>query len=76
MLYQQIKKQIEICGICNDEVELSSNLNGLVINDQHFICADCCVNTGKLELTRFVKKKSQGSMNIRPIMRWLWEKSK
>lgn len=75
MLYQEIEKQIEICGMCNNEMELNSNQNGLVINDTHFICANCCINTGKLELIRFVKEKGQGSNNLRSIMKWLWEKN-
>lgn len=76
MMYYEIKKQIEICGMCNSEIELNAHQDGLVVNDEHFICTNCCINTDKSELMNFVKEKSQGFNNVRPIMRWLLERYK
>ena len=72
MLYDKIKDQTKICGICNNEINLREHLDGLVVDDEHFICKDCCVNAEKEVLTNFVKEKNPGS--VRPIMLWLWGK--
>lgn len=76
MLYNQEIEELDnkLCGLCNQKIDLKINTDGLVINDQHFICSRCCVKADKERLMRFVKDKSVGSTNIRPMIRWAWER--
>ncbi len=60
--------------MCNNEINLRDHLEGLVVDDKHFICKTCCVNSEKEVLTNFVKEKNVGTGSVRPIMLWLWGK--
>ena len=79
MWLQMIPKNMQVCTICSNEIELNSNLDGLVIDDRDFICTDCCKNTDKAILRAHILEKSRDHNNlkpvmVRPIMRWLWSK--
>lgn len=76
MLYDGIKSITKMCSMCNNEVELQKHPDGLIVNDEHIICQNCCINTEKELLTNFIKEKSMGSNKVRPIMLWLFEKQR
>ena len=76
MLQTNAEKEIKDCSFCNNQIQLIKNPNGLVINDEHFICENCCTKTEKPILMRFIKEKSQGASKIRPIMLWSIEKQR
>lgn len=76
MLYDEISSQTKTCGICNNKIDIREHLDGLVVNDEHFICKNCCINTKKVVLTNFVKDKSMPDGSVRSIMLWLWEQNR
>jgi len=49
-------------------MSLNENLSGLVFNDEHFLCEDCC---SEEDLSNWTKTVMQDSQNGMPIALWL-----
>ena len=60
-----------ICSLCNRKILLSEHLSGLVFNDEHFLCEDCCKNEPDNDLTDWVKTVMQDPKDGMPIALWL-----
>ena len=67
MVFKTIEKT---CGICNRKIQLVDHLSGLVFNDEHFVCEDCCSNSEE-GLTNWTKTVMQDPENGMPIALWL-----
>jgi len=52
-------------------MSLNENLSGLVFNDEHFLCEDCCSNHSEEDLSNWTKTVMQNPQNGMPIALWL-----
>lgn len=59
------------CGLCSRKISLSENLSGLVFNDEHFLCEECCNNSSEENLMNWTKTIMQNPDNGMPIALWL-----
>ena len=59
------------CSLCNRKIVLSENLSGLVFNDEHFLCEDCCEHNSEDELMNWTKTIMQDPTKGMPIALWL-----
>ena len=59
------------CSICSKKISLSENPSGLVFNDEHFICEDCCSDHSEEEISIWTKNVMQNPENGMPIALWL-----
>jgi hypothetical protein len=50
---------------------LNENPSGLVFNDKHFLCEDCCSNHSEDDLTNWTKTVMQKPGSGMPIALWL-----
>ncbi len=63
-----------ICDLCKKEIELESNLSGLIVDETFFACESCCSNTPKEKLISWTNTKMTSKNNLRPIGLWLVDK--
>ena len=61
----------KICDVCSSKISLSQNPSGLVFNDKHFVCEDCCTKHSDEELKNLTKTIMHTSENGMPIGLWL-----
>jgi len=59
------------CLICSQNISLSSNLSGLVFNDEHFICEDCCESHSDEDMRLLTKTIMQSPEDGMPVALWL-----
>ena len=59
------------CSICSRKILLSKNHSGLVFNDEHFVCEDCCTDHSKEDMMSWTKSTMQSPQNGMPIALWL-----
>jgi len=59
------------CSVCNRNFSLNDNLAGLVFNNKHFVCEDCCTNKSDDDVISSAKTTMQSSQNGMPIVLWL-----
>jgi hypothetical protein len=59
------------CDLCNRDIELNSNLSGLVFDDKHFLCEKCHGNHSEGELNDWIKTKMSDPKKGMPISLWL-----
>lgn len=59
------------CSVCSRKFSLSKNPNGLVFEDEHFICEDCCNNKIEENFEDFNKSVMRTDNNGMPIALWL-----
>ena len=59
------------CMICSQRISLDSNLSGLVFNDEHFVCEDCCTTRSSNDIQNFTRTIMQSQDNGMPIALWL-----
>lgn len=50
---------------------MNENLSGLVFNDEHFLCEDCCSTNSEEDLSNWTKTVMQDPHNGMPIALWL-----
>jgi hypothetical protein len=50
---------------------LTENLSGLVFEDEHFVCEDCCSTHSDDDLMNWTKSVMQHPINGMPIALWL-----
>ena len=66
-----------ICDLCNKTMSLEENLSGLVIDDSHFLCEECCQESSNEELSIWTTSKKANPGDLKPIALWLMkEKNK
>lgn len=63
------------CGFCDEHFLLHENHTGLVLNDNHFLCANCCSNNPNEKIINWAKLNSDETISLRPIHVWMIEKS-
>jgi len=61
----------KMCSICNSKFLLSENLSGLVFNDEHFLCEDCCKKEPEEDLIGWTKTIMQCPNEGMPIALWI-----
>ena len=61
----------KICGICSRKMFLNENLSGLVFDDEHFLCEDCCNEKSEETLKEWTKTIMREPTNGMPIALWL-----
>jgi hypothetical protein len=66
-----IKTTEKTCDVCSRKIQLSEHLSGLVFNDKHFVCEDCCNNNPEENLNNLTKNVMQNPTNGMPIALWL-----
>ena len=59
------------CSICNNKIDLKKNPSGLVFNNKHFVCQDCCVHHSEEEINDLCKSVMHSSQNGMPIALWI-----
>ena len=59
------------CSICSRKILLSKNHSGLVFNDEHFVCEDCCTDHSEEDMMSWTKSNMQSPQNGMPIALWL-----
>jgi hypothetical protein len=59
------------CSICSRKILLSKNPSGLVFNDEHFICEDCCIDHSEEDMEKWTKSIMQSPQSGMPIALWL-----
>lgn len=59
------------CMICSQKISLSNNLSGLVFDDKHFICEDCCATRSSNDIQNFTRTIMQTPDTGMPIALWL-----
>jgi hypothetical protein len=59
------------CSICKREISLINNPSGLVFNDEHFVCEDCCTKHSEEKIISWTKNIMQSPDNGMPIGLWL-----
>ena len=57
--------------MCSKKISLSNNSSGLVFNDKHFLCEDCCSEKTDEEINHWTKNIMQSGENGMPIALWL-----
>jgi hypothetical protein len=57
--------------MCNRRISLNDNPLGLVFEDKHFVCEDCCDKHSKEEISKFTKTVMQSPDGGMPIALWL-----
>ena len=62
------------CDLCDKTMNLEENLSGLVIDDTHFLCEDCCQDTSNIELDIWTSSKMASPGDLKPIALWLMKK--
>lgn len=66
-----VKTTEKTCGVCSRRIQLSEHLSGLVFNDEHFVCEDCCNSNSEEDLNNWTKNIMQDPNNGMPIALWL-----
>ncbi|UCH71428.1 MAG: hypothetical protein JSW62_03245 [Thermoplasmatales archaeon] len=61
----------ETCSLCSRKISLNENPSGLVFNDEHFVCEDCCANQSEEDMANWTKSVMQSPQNGMPIGLWL-----
>ena len=59
------------CDVCSKKISLDKNHLGLVFNDTHFVCQDCCNTHSHDELRNLTKTVMHTTENGMPIGLWL-----
>ena len=59
------------CSVCSRKISLVDNPSGLVFNDEHFICEECCNDHSEEEIFSLTKNVMQSPQNGMPIALWL-----
>ena len=59
------------CDVCSKKISLDHNHLGLVFNDEHFVCQDCCTTHSNEELRNLTKTVMHTTENGMPIGLWL-----
>ena len=59
------------CDACSKKISLDQNHLGLVFNDTHFVCQDCCNTHSHDELRNLTKTVMHTTENGMPIGLWL-----
>jgi len=62
---------VKTCSLCSQEISLNENPSGLVFNDEHFICEDCCSRYSEEDIINWTKSVMQSPENGMPIALWL-----
>jgi len=58
------------CMICSQKISLSGNPSGLVFNDEHFVCEECCESHYD-DIKKLTKTIMQSPDEGMPIALWL-----
>ena len=61
----------KICNICSRKISLNNNQAGLVFDDKHFVCEDCCSNHTKDQIKTLTKTVMHTTEEGMPIGLWL-----
>ena len=69
--YGGVKTTEKTCGLHSRKISLNENLSGLVFNDEHFSCEDCCGSHSEEDLSNWTKTVMQNPQNGMPIALWL-----
>ncbi len=59
------------CMKCSRDISLSDNPQGLVFNDEHFLCEDCCSKHSNEDIMNLSKTVMQSPQDGMPIALWL-----
>jgi len=59
------------CDVCSKKISLDRNHSGLVFEDKHFVCQDCCTTHSNEELRNLTKTVMHTTENGMPIGLWL-----
>jgi len=59
------------CDVCSKKISLDQNHSGLVFEDKHFVCEDCCSTHSDEELKSLTKTVMHTTENGMPIGLWL-----
>jgi len=62
---------VKTCSICSQEISLISNPSGLVFEDEHFVCEECCSNRSRNTTESWTRNIMQSPENGMPIALWL-----
>jgi len=62
---------VKTCSICSQEISLDENPSGLVFNDEHFVCEDCCTNHSGEDIMNWTRSIMQSPESGMPIALWL-----
>ena len=66
-----LKMPGKTCSICSRIISLSKNSSGLVFNDEHFVCEDCCIDHSEEDMVEWTKSIMQSPQSGMPIALWL-----
>lgn len=61
------------CSFCENIFSLKEHSTGLVLNDEHFICTNCCQNNDINKIKTWAIVKSDELPKLRPIHIWMLE---
>ena len=59
------------CSICSQKITLSKHLSGLVFEDEHFLCEECCTSQSDEDIMNWTRTIMQSPQNGMPIALWL-----
>jgi len=59
------------CDLCSRRIALNENPSGLVFNDKHFLCEDCCSSHSEEDLANWTNTVMQKPGSGMPIALWL-----
>ncbi len=62
---------VKTCSICSQEISLNENPSGLVFNDEHFVCEDCCSSHSEEDIMNWTRSIMQSPESGMPIALWL-----
>jgi len=62
---------IKTCLVCNKSMSLSNNPNGLVFQDEFFVCSECCMKHSEEEIKDISKTVMHRIETGMPIALWL-----
>lgn len=74
MLLEENKELLKTCTNCQETHDTYKQQTGLIINNEHLICKDCCTKNDTEELKKSIQQLAgEGRINARTVMTWLWE---
>jgi len=59
------------CSMCSKKISLDDHPLGLVFDDQHFVCENCCSDHSEGEISIWTKNVMQSPEKGMPISLWL-----
>ena len=61
----------ETCMVCSKKINIDEHPLGLVFEDKHFVCEDCCSEHSSEEIFNWTKSVMNSSETGMPIGLWL-----